>query len=104
MIITSDICSEIIPDNKVKTNFKESIMMSTYLVAIVVSDFVYLEQNATTDNPTLLRTYAPANYINQTRYALTETVPILKAITKYLETPFAISKLDQVAIWDSEGM
>lgn len=46
------------------------------------------------------RVFTAQKYINQTEFALSEGVTILKTIEDYLQIPFTLPKLDQAAIPD----
>lgn len=85
-------------DGRVTTDFETTPLVSTYLIAFIVSDFGYVEFNATDDNPTKQRVYANKDYVNQAEYALAEGVSILNAIAKYVQVPFSLEKMDQAAI------
>ena len=50
----------------VQTQFQTSVVMSTYLVAMVVCDFAYTERRATCGDGIPSRVYAPAHLINST--------------------------------------
>ncbi|RVE72148.1 hypothetical protein OJAV_G00059050 [Oryzias javanicus] len=73
--------------------------MSTYLLAIVVSDFTYLN---TMQGDTLVRIWARRKTIEQGQgdYALNLTGPILDFLQSYYGIPYPLSKSDQVALPD----
>lgn len=87
-------------NNKIQTDFETTPLMSTYLIAFIVSDFGYNERNASDTNPTHQRVFTSKNKLSQTAYALEEGVNILNAIAKYVSVPFTLSKMDQAAIPD----
>lgn len=77
--------------------FEESVLMSTYLVAYMVSDFAYIESNNHFDNVTL-RIIVRNDVVNQTNHAI-ELVPlVLKYFKNYFNIDFPLSKLDLAAI------
>lgn len=81
------------------TNFETTPVMSTYLIAFIVSNFKYNEIPAgIAENPTIQRVYTSVNKLNQTTYALNEGVSLLNSISSYLDVPFSLKKMDQVAI------
>lgn len=88
-------------NGRVITDFDQTPLISTYLIAIIVSDFEYREFIATKENPTTQRVFTIKEYVNQTSYALTEAITILKAIENYLQVPFTLSKLDHASIPDT---
>lgn len=69
--------------------------MSTYLIAFVVSDFDYKKD----EKEIVYRVFSAPKDVNQTAYALEEGEAILNAIEKYVEVPFTMPKMDQVAIY-----
>lgn len=83
-------------NGRVITDFDQTPLMSTYLVAFIVSDFKYTEYYTTNGSSTAQRVIT--RNLNQTSYALTESIAILNAIEKYLQVSFPLSKLDQAAI------
>ncbi|XP_031633026.1 aminopeptidase N-like [Contarinia nasturtii] len=80
------------------TDFETTPLVSTYLIAFVVSKFKYTEITDGSGNATLQRVYTSSNKLSQTSYSLTEGVSILNAIANYLDVPFSLKKMDQVAI------
>ncbi|XP_050956314.1 aminopeptidase N-like [Labeo rohita] len=82
-----------------RTTFAPTEVMSTYLLAFIVSDFGYIEQNI--DN-LQVRIFARQEAINagQGQYALNVTGPILKFFEKYYNVPYPLPKSDQIALPD----
>eukprot|EP00253_Pinus_taeda_P000536 PITA_00536 len=86
-------------DGLLKTvSFKESPVMSTYLVAVVVGEFEYIEQTTTAGNK--VRVYCEVGKTNQGMFALDVAVRTLPYYAKYFGTPYPLPKLDMVAIPD----
>ncbi|XP_008808926.2 aminopeptidase M1-like [Phoenix dactylifera] len=86
-------------DGPVKTiSFQESPIMSTYLVAVVVGLFDYLE-DFTTDG-IKVRVYSQVGKSNQGKFALDVAVKTLDLYKKYFAVPYSLPKLDMVAIPD----
>lgn len=75
--------------------YKETVKMSTYLVALVVSDFTYIENGKQ-------KVYARPQAINEGlgNYALWAGVEILNNLEIFLQNEYTPSKLDQIAIPD----
>lgn len=69
--------------------------MSTYLVALVVSDF-----DSLVDEPNNCATWARPNAIKQAEYALSVMAPLLKFYEKAVDQPYQLTKLDMVALPD----
>lgn len=79
------------------TVFSESVKMSTYLVALVVSDF-----KSTKRVEDKFAVYARPNAVDQAEYALSVISPLVKFFEKNLNQNFQIDKLDMVALPDFE--
>ncbi|KAH7681919.1 Peptidase M1 alanine aminopeptidase/leukotriene A4 hydrolase protein [Dioscorea alata] len=86
-------------DGSLKTlSFQESPIMSTYLVAIVIGLFDYVE-GSTTDG-IKVRVYCQVGKSNQGKFALDVAVKTLDLYKKYFNVPYPLPKLDMVAIPD----
>uniref|UniRef100_A0A182UKW3 Aminopeptidase n=1 Tax=Anopheles melas TaxID=34690 RepID=A0A182UKW3_9DIPT len=82
-------------DGNVVTYFETTPRMSIYLLAFLVSDFLYTENEAAAQ-----RVYARPNAINQTLYALEAGVRIMDALDEHIGLPYRsyMPKVDQVAL------
>ena len=80
------------------TDFDTTPIMSTYLVAFIVSDLDYREFNGTTSYLTKHRAFSVKDHVNQTSYALNLGVNVLKTLDQYLNVPNRFTKLDHSAI------
>ncbi|OMO66979.1 Peptidase M1, alanine aminopeptidase/leukotriene A4 hydrolase [Corchorus capsularis] len=78
--------------------FEESPLMSTYLVAVVIGLFDYIE--AHTLNGIKVRVYCQVGKSNQGKFALDVAVKTLEYYKDYFDMPYPLSKLDMVAIPD----
>uniref|UniRef100_A0A8C1K173 Aminopeptidase n=1 Tax=Cyprinus carpio TaxID=7962 RepID=A0A8C1K173_CYPCA len=80
------------------TTFEPTKNMSSYLLALVVSDYT----NVTSANDTLIRIWARKKAIEDGHgdYALNITGPILKFFENYYSVPYPLSKSDQIALPD----
>ncbi|VAI17678.1 unnamed protein product [Triticum turgidum subsp. durum] len=78
--------------------YQESPPMSTYLVAIVVGLFEYVE--GMTTKGTRVRVYTQIGKSNQGKFALDVGVKSLNLYKDYFDTPYPLPKLDMVAIPD----
>lgn len=86
-------------DGSLKTlSFQESPIMSTYLMAIVIGLFDYVE-GSTTDG-IKVRVYCQVGKSNQGKFALDVAVKTLDLYKKYFNEPYPLPKLDMVAIPD----
>lgn len=85
----------------ITTEFETTPLMSTYLIAFIVSDFKNTETISNVGNevtPFRHRVFAKPQEVNNTEYALAEGERILNAIADYVQTEFSIPKMDQAAI------
>ncbi|XP_059402452.1 aminopeptidase N-like [Carassius carassius] len=82
-----------------RTTFAATKVMSTYLLAFIVSDFGFIEQNI---DKLQIRIFARQEAINagQGDYALKVTGPILKFFEDYYSVPYPLPKSDQIALPD----
>ncbi|CAM0951104.1 unnamed protein product [Alopecurus aequalis] len=78
--------------------YQESPLMSTYLVAIVVGLFEYIE--GVTSKGTRVRVYTQVGKSSQGKFALDVGVKSLNLYKDYFGTPYPLPKLDMVAIPD----
>ncbi|KAL0013197.1 hypothetical protein SO802_000266 [Lithocarpus litseifolius] len=86
-------------DGDLKTvSYQESPIMSTYLVAIVVGLFDYVEH--LTSYGVKVRVYCQVGKVNQAKVALGVAVRTLELYKDYFELPYSLPKLDMVAILD----
>lgn len=79
--------------------FEESVPMSTYLVAYMISDFSYAEAN-NRDDEVKFRIIARKDAIYQTELAKNAGSLVLKYYEDYFDEKFPLSKQDMVAIPD----
>lgn len=78
--------------------FKKTPIMSTYLVAVVIGEFDYVEDK-TTDG-TAVRVYTPKNKKEQGRFALEVATKVLPYYNKYFGISYPLPKMDLIAIAD----
>lgn len=85
--------------NHVVTTFADIESIHTYLVAFVISDFSYVED---TTGSVPHRVYARPQLIadGQAKLAIENSAKVLEAFEDYLSTPYALVKMDQVAVPD----
>ncbi|XVF22788.1 hypothetical protein REPUB_Repub12eG0201200 [Reevesia pubescens] len=72
--------------------------MSTYLLAVVVGLFEYVEDH-TSDGITV-PAYHPVGKVNQGKFALYVAVRTLELYKDYFSMPYSLPKLDMIAIPD----
>ncbi|CAA9995230.1 unnamed protein product [Nesidiocoris tenuis] len=86
-------------DGELKTcKFAPSPIMSTYLVAVIVGDFDYIED--TSEDGVLVRVYTPPGASEQGRYALHVATKALPYYKDYFQMAYPLPKLDVIAIPD----
>ena len=79
--------------------YQESLKMSTYLVAFVVSEFAYRESQLNSNN-VRFRIWSRKEAIGQTEYAADIGPKILEYYEKYFDVPYPLPKQDMIAIPD----
>ena len=79
--------------------YEDSVKMSTYLVAFVVSEFEFRE-SALDDNNVRFRIWCRKDAIEQTEYAADIGPRILKYYESYFGVPYPLPKQDMIAIPD----
>lgn len=84
--------------NQIKTSFAPTPIMSTYLLAFVVGELAHME--ATSKNGVTIRTYATADQIKNTEFALGVAVKCMDFYEDYYDIPFPLPKCDFVALPD----
>ncbi|XP_071403132.1 aminopeptidase N [Centroberyx affinis] len=82
-----------------QTRFEPTKRMSSYLLALIVSDYMHLRAE---QGDTLIRIWARRKAIEagQGHYALNLTGPILDFFQHYYNTSYPLSKSDQIALPD----
>ncbi|KAK7601689.1 hypothetical protein V9T40_009130 [Parthenolecanium corni] len=73
--------------------YKESVPMSTYLVAFAVTDFLKLSNQ-------MFHVWARREALEQARYALHLGPQILNFYTRFFNVPFPLPKMDMIALPD----
>ncbi|XP_062326107.1 glutamyl aminopeptidase [Osmerus eperlanus] len=89
---------EILPGNKLRTSFLNSVPMSTYLVCFAVHQFSFVERISSRGIP--LRIYAQPLQIKTAEYAANTTKVIFDYFEEYFNMSYSIAKLDKIAIPD----
>ncbi|XP_025293362.3 aminopeptidase N [Canis lupus dingo] len=82
------------------TEFETTPIMSTYLLAYIVSEFKNVQEN--TPSNVLIRIWARPSAMDQGHgnYALGVTGPILDFFSRHYDTPYPLNKSDQIALPD----
>ncbi|XP_047158930.1 aminopeptidase M1 [Vigna umbellata] len=92
------VAEEITNGNLKTVSYEESPIMSTYLVAVVVGLFDYVEDH--TSDGVKVRVYGQVGKANQGKFALDVAVKTLELYKNYFATPYSLPKLDMIAIPD----
>jgi aminopeptidase 2 len=82
----------------VSIRFKETPIMSTYLIAWVVGDLDYIEEK--NEDGVLVRVYATRGHAHQGKFALDVASRTLAFFTRYFDQPYPLPKMDMVAVPD----
>ncbi|ODM99382.1 Puromycin-sensitive aminopeptidase [Orchesella cincta] len=85
-------------DNLHLVQFERTPIMSTYLVALVIGDFEYIETKST--DGVLCRVYTPPGKLEQGRFALDVVARVLPYYKEYFGIAYPLPKIDLVAIAD----
>lgn len=86
-------------DGYVLDEFEESVPMSTYLLAYMVSDFEYV-QAPPYGNGVKFRTLVRKDAVNQTALPNKLGPRVLKYYEDYFDQPYPLAKQDMVALPD----
>lgn len=82
----------------VAIKFKETPIMSTYLIAWVVGDLDFIEQR--NEDGVLVRVYATRGHAHQGKFALDVASRTLAFFSRYFDQPYPLPKMDMVAVPD----
>lgn len=86
-------------DNDLKLlKFDRSPIMSTYLVAVVVGEYDYVEGKSA--DGVLVRVYTPVGKKEQGLFALEVTIKVLPYYKDYFQIAYPLPKMDLIAISD----
>lgn len=86
-------------DNNLKLlKFDRSPIMSTYLVAVVVGEYDYVEGKSA--DGVLVRVYTPVGKKEQGLFALEVTTKVLPYYKDYFQIAYPLPKMDLIAISD----
>lgn len=92
------VVEEKLAGNTKTIQYQESPIMSTYLVAVVIGLFNYVEDH--TSDGIKVRVYCQVGKADQGIFALDVAVKTLDLYKKYFAVPYSLPKLDMVAIPD----
>ncbi|CAI9093746.1 OLC1v1029307C1 [Oldenlandia corymbosa var. corymbosa] len=95
------VVEEKVDGNLKRVSYQESPIMSTYLVAVVVGLFDYVEDQ--TPDGIAVRVYCKVGKADQGKFALDVAVKTLGIYKEYFAVPYSLPKLDMVAIPDFAG-
>jgi aminopeptidase N len=98
VLANTPIHKQIIKKSVVETSFETTPKMSTYLLAFAYGDMQYLE--AKTKDGVVVRTYATADNITHTQFALDVAVKCLEFYNEYYGLPYPLEKCDLIALPD----
>ena len=78
--------------------FKKTEPLPSYLVALGVGPFEYLDAGTAGSKKTRIRIVTPRGKASQGRYAAQTTAPLLERLEAYFGIPYPYEKLDQLAV------
>ncbi|PZC76118.1 hypothetical protein B5X24_HaOG205148 [Helicoverpa armigera] len=84
----------------VKHEFQDTLIMSTYLIAYLVSNFVAIENNVNPLYRVPFRVYSRPGTQNTAEFALTFGQQNMAALERYTEFNYEFPKMDKVAVPD----
>lgn len=85
-------------DDLIKYEFERTPIMSTYLVAIVVGEYDYVEDKSS--DGVLVRVYTPRGKKEQGIFALEVATKVLPYYKSYFNIAYPLPKIDLIAIAD----
>ena len=85
------------PDGRKKVSFEESPKMSSYLLALVVGEFDYVEDKSTA---VTIRVYTPVGKSEQGLFGLEVAKKALPHYEEWFDLKYPLSKLDLISIPD----
>ncbi|XP_052873630.1 glutamyl aminopeptidase-like [Anopheles cruzii] len=92
---------QLLPDGKKLTTFATTPRMQTYLVAWLVSDFVY-EREILKEPQLAIATWAKPASSHLLTYSVDASMKFIRAMEEYFGEHYNMNKLDNVAIKDSD--
>lgn len=85
-------------DGFMESHFKESVKMSTYLLAFIVCDFAYKETHSKAGKK--IRVWSRKDAIESTRLAVSVAENVLNYYEEFFNIPYPLPKMDLVAVPD----
>ena len=86
-------------DGTVLTIFEETPIMSSYLIAFMISDLEFISNEATkADDETLHRIWVRPDYLSKAQYALDNSIGALKALEDYTGFKYEMPKVDSAGV------
>lgn len=86
-------------ENGLWYNFKDTPLMSTYLLCLVIGKFEHIEKTIPSSGVEV-RVYTPYGRKHQGEYSLDLAIKSLEFYTDYFKIPYPLEKLDLVSIHD----
>lgn len=85
-------------DELIRFNFETTPIMSTYLVAVVVGEYDFIESKSS--DGVVVRVYTPKGKTEQGRFALEVATKVLPYYKEYFNIAYPLPKMDLIAIAD----
>lgn len=93
---------QLLPAGKKLTTFQTTPRMQTYLLAFLVSDFISERQVVFQPHQIAVSTFARPTASHQLTYSVDASVRFLRELEIYFDQRYAMSKIDNVAIANSD--
>lgn len=91
-------------DGTITTSFSNTPLMSSYLLAFVVSDFEYITNEVDLPQGEVIhRVWTKPDSISKAWFALENSAKVLKELENYVQFPFELPKVDSAAIPNKGG-
>jgi puromycin-sensitive aminopeptidase len=95
-------CDHVEADSGLRVvKFETTPIMSTYLVALIVGEYDYVEDKS--NDGVLVRVYTPVGKREQGRFALHVATKVLPYYKDYFQIAYPLPKIDLIAIADFSG-
>lgn len=83
------------------SRFETTPIMSTYLLAVVVSDYVYTERRyQVCKRSVTMRFWSRPEHLSRMRFVIDLVPKMLSFLEKYFRMPFALNKIDFISLPD----
>jgi alanyl aminopeptidase len=92
------VAEEPLPNGRKRVRFSKSPPMPSYLVAVAVGSFEFVDAGKHGQKQTPVRIVVPKGKAREAAYAAQTSGPILEQLETYFGSPYPYDKLDQIAL------